>query len=360
MSIPSDAPEQPGPGGGGHAPAGIRPVEFLVVGSPRSGTTVVQRLACELDGVAMPPETHFFTQFAPGLVERAAFPLDERAIAEEVRRFSSLPNTAPHPGLAEEVVAELRGRCGSPLDLFDAIVRVSCGPAVTYGEKTPEHLRWWRPLVAARPELRFVAVVRHPLDVVASNLAAPWRHDESIAAHVGAVHLVFAARWVHDQTQVRAMTSALGGDRVLVLRYEDVVADADAARDAIARFLALPTTAGGRTGDAEAPTGIVLPWETWKRRALGPIDTGSVGAWQDQLTARQASEVATVCRAEMGHHGYRRDRPGPLRAALAWARLGRESYRRLGRIRGGLRWQQERIDATDLSGIPRPAPPTAD
>ena len=35
-------------------------VSFLMVGTPRSGTTLLQRLACELPGVGMPPETHFF------------------------------------------------------------------------------------------------------------------------------------------------------------------------------------------------------------------------------------------------------------------------------------------------------------
>lgn len=36
---------------------------FLIVGTPRSGTTLVQRLASELPGVAIPPETHFFSLF---------------------------------------------------------------------------------------------------------------------------------------------------------------------------------------------------------------------------------------------------------------------------------------------------------
>jgi len=51
-----------------------RPVpHFAIVGSPRSGTTLVQRLCCELEGVVVPYETHFFSAYLP--VCRPRFPL---------------------------------------------------------------------------------------------------------------------------------------------------------------------------------------------------------------------------------------------------------------------------------------------
>ena len=73
-------------------------VRFLVVGSPRSGTTLVQRLACEIPGVRMPAETHFFSQFATGLLARRSFPLTGEALVDEIGRFASLDSSR---GLAE-------------------------------------------------------------------------------------------------------------------------------------------------------------------------------------------------------------------------------------------------------------------
>ncbi|MGH9018593.1 MAG: sulfotransferase, partial [Acidimicrobiales bacterium] len=122
------------------APAGA--VQFLVVGSPRSGTTLVQRLACEIPGVAMPPETHFFTRFAPHLVDHYRFPLRGPALVAAVADFAALHTE----GLAvdvDAVVDDMQGTCTRPLQLFDALVRHLAGPAQVWGEKTPGHLVWW-------------------------------------------------------------------------------------------------------------------------------------------------------------------------------------------------------------------------
>src|SRR5262245_51226417 len=64
--------------------AGSRDIGFLIVGTPRSGTTLVQRLATELPGVRVPPETHFFPHFGSDLIKRTSFPLDAGGIEREV------------------------------------------------------------------------------------------------------------------------------------------------------------------------------------------------------------------------------------------------------------------------------------
>jgi hypothetical protein len=98
------------------------PPSFLIVGSPRSGTTLVQRLASELPGVHVPPETHFFDTFVAGLMERRAFPLDRRALEEELDEYLALPTSSQLPLDPSAVVTVLGGRCDSPLELFAAIV----------------------------------------------------------------------------------------------------------------------------------------------------------------------------------------------------------------------------------------------
>ena len=53
-----------------------RDVDFLIVGTPRSGTTLVQRLACELPGVGMPRETEFWLGYRSSPLRTASFPLE--------------------------------------------------------------------------------------------------------------------------------------------------------------------------------------------------------------------------------------------------------------------------------------------
>lgn len=269
---------------------------FLIVGTGRSGTTLVQRLACEVPGVRMPPETHFFWSFAPRLLRRRTFPLDQATLREELQHFTAL-GTSRNLGLnLDEIDEYLGGRCHGVIDLFGAIIRQLAGPGEVYGEKTPRHLLWWRPLTQALPHLKIVAVVRDPRAVVASHLAVPWG-DKS--------HVRLAERWNLDQREIEAAVSALGPRRCLVLRYEDVVGDPESTLIQLAGFLGVSVEA--RVPAAYAPAAgskIVLEREWWKSRALEQITTERTSAWRTSLTPKQVADITLICGREMARFGY--------------------------------------------------------
>ncbi|MDQ4024665.1 MAG: sulfotransferase, partial [Actinomycetota bacterium] len=235
-----------------------RRLDFMIVGTPRSGTTLVQRLACEIPGVAVPPETHFLYFFAADLYRRRRFPLDATAIRDEIELYLELDYSRDLEVDPAAITEELGGECRSILELFAALVRHLAGPAEVYGEKTPAHVVWWDKLAAAAPWMKFVAVVRHPAAVVASWVEA-WPHESWVAA---------AERWRLDQERIAVMARTLGPRRALVLRFEDVVAEPDGARASIARLLGrdVPPV------PAAPVRPLYLPWETWKRRSLESVD----------------------------------------------------------------------------------------
>jgi hypothetical protein len=281
----------------------------------------------------MPAETHFFTQFATGLLTRHRFPIEGEVLAQEIGRFAALDSSR---GLEVEVgvvVDDLGGTCGGPYDLFDALVRRLAGPAEVWGEKTPEHLLWWRPLVRAAPWLRFVVVVRDPRAVVASNLSMPWRDAGRIPAWGENVHLAFAELWTCLQGQVQIMAGELGAERVLVLRYEDVVVDPDATRRVIARFIGRPPA----TEPVAAPEGIVQSWEPWKTEALGPVVVEHLETWRETLGLVRARQVTAVCRTGMRRFGYGDDAPSAAAAAVTKMALGPRQVLRTLRYRRAYR-----------------------
>jgi hypothetical protein len=114
------------------------------------------------------------------------------------------------------------------------------------------------------------------------------------------------------------MAGELGPDRFLLLRYEDVVADPDAVRQKIARFLGRPPV----TDPVASPEGIVLPWESWKQEALGPVVAEHVESWRQTLGSRRAEEVAAVCRTGMRRFGYGDAAPSDVGAAATLIGLG--------------------------------------
>jgi Sulfotransferase family len=291
----------------------VERVGFLIVGSPRSGTTLVQRLACEIPGVAMPPETHFFSDFAWDLVRRHEFPLGGQALRDEMAIFAGLENSRGLDLDPDALVGSFGGTADSVYGLFDEMVRQFAGPAEIWGEKTPGHLWWWRPISVAAPWMRFIVVVRDPRAVVRSLLEMPWQEGPDLDSWEGRLHLALAGKWAFDQEVASALLAELAPSRALLLRYEDVVSEAATARSAIARFL-------GRSGTEqvqEAPSSMVHPWEHWKKRAMEDVASDRVHGWQTDLGDRRAAEVAWICRDGMARFGYPRN---PLRAALVAVR----------------------------------------
>ncbi len=316
-------------------------VHFLVVGTPRSGTTVVQRLALGLAGVAMPPETHFFTDLAPGMMRRHPAPLDAAAARAEAEEFLRLPSSAGMRLDPLSVALRVSTTPGTIIDLFDALVAELAGPAALLGEKTPDHLLWWRPIARARPDMRFVVVVRHPLDVIASNLAAPFR---AVAARRWGddYFLALAEHWVHHQRLALDLVRDRGPSLATLLRYEDVVADPGAATTKLAALLERPVGAAQPQG-----SGVVLEWEHWKKASFGEILASSVGSWSQRLADDQVRR-ATPAIARLAHElGY--EVPATRASWRGTKRESRTLRRRLTHLEAGLRSQQATIDGFDLS-----------
>ncbi|MDQ3931433.1 MAG: sulfotransferase [Actinomycetota bacterium] len=324
-------------------PPGPAP-DFLIVGTPRSGTTLLQRLACELPGVSVPPETHFFVLFAPGLLNRRRFPLDRAALWQELQRYEALETSRELDLDLQAVLDDLEGSCDSVVELFGALVRHLAGPAGVRGEKTPGHLRWWRPLTRALPQLKVIALVRDPRAVVASNLAVPWGMKRPA---------LLAEMWRHDQSLLGQARVELGPDRCLVLRYEDVVAEPEATRNLLAGFLNVGRQSGqADTPPATPPTRFVHSWEWWKQGVFGPVSTERVGAWRNRLSTVQAADVTAICRNEMQVFGYASSAPSMLSTAFHLARLGPADRWRRYRLQRVRRQQLEWIEGQSLQALP--------
>lgn len=282
-------------------------VDFLIVGTPRSGTTLVQRLASELPGVRVPHETHFLERFALDLVRRFRFPLDLPALERALADYMALPWMRDSELDPTDVVRRLDGGCPSVRALFAAIVRSLAGDAPVCGEKTPGHLYWWRAVADVDPRVRIVGVVRDPRAAVCSNLERRWSPSLT--------HVHLAELWSIEQRELARAARSLG-PRCLVLRYEDVVADPDATRAALARFLGAASARPAAPAE-RAPERLFLPWETWKANATGAIDPGRAERWRGELTPSQQRDVAAICRREMERFDYRDELP---RARTAIAR----------------------------------------
>jgi hypothetical protein len=291
----------------------------------------------------MPPETHFFSDFAWDLVHRRAFPIGGAELREEISGFLELENARGLELDTEGLVDDLGGACAGAYDLFDAIVRQLCGPASIWGEKTPGHLWWWPAIAKAAPWMRFVVAVRDPRAVVASTLSMPWVGGFDTDSWGDRLHLAVATRWVFDQEVASSLVATLGPTRSLVVRYEDVVSDPDHARRQIAALLG--------EHDAsfqEAPSTLVHPWEPWKKRALEQVTDDRAGSWIRDLGERRANEVVGICRSKMAELGYPTRRAGRLRSAVRHVTQAQQTRAELAKLMADYRRFESRIADLEL------------
>lgn len=215
--------------------------DSYIVGTARSGTTLLLNQLVARYRVASVPETHFFSLYGGSFDQ-----------FKESLHF-------------KEVCAALGV---DSVDSYDAIWRLAREKANAQHaiEKTPKHLRH----IGKLPERSLLVIMRRGfLDTVRSNLAAPWNSEASVLRIVAKVLLdrlfaVFYRLTKHS--------------RILTVRYSDLVSDPDRSLKRVAGFLDLEPRL-----DANIPIPVVASErETWKTEAAGAVSAARkrfVGAW---------------------------------------------------------------------------------
>ena len=305
------------------------PRRFFIVGSPRSGTTLLRVMLDAHPALAVPPETHFGLRYVRqagrfGRAEAArtreavldafcasevfaALAIDEAAYRRAARR---LPDDPWHPlRVALDAYGRRRG-------------------ASIVGEKTPSHALQLPALAEAFPEARFLLVHRDPRAVVASWLDASWsRHAPRDIAET----------WRRHAEAMRGAERSLSG-RCLRVGFAELVADTPVVLASVCAFLGVePDASMGRyperaRGASPGPAGEdeALTFE--------PPRPARIDAWRRALPAATRRRIEAICAGAMRDWGYACDSPPVVRLGAALTALPPLWRKRLKR---GLRARRE-------------------
>lgn len=264
----------------------------LILGFPRSGTTLLRRLLDAHPQVSCPPETWVTTACA-------RFLQDTVVDGPEIGVRTGLGFL----GVAEaDIFAELRGLT------FRFHERLAQGKRI-WAEKSGFdlfHLAELEPLFTGHA--RFVALVRHPLDTIASNLDLAARLGRFLPemapflARNASPAAALAAAWV-DRTEAQLAMLERQGDAACLIRFEDMVADPAETLAPVFTLLGAecPDAAQIAVMMAEQPR---LGLGDWKTYASAAITSAPVDRWKQALSRQAVADVVPTLAPLMDRLGY--------------------------------------------------------
>ncbi|MCA1682754.1 MAG: sulfotransferase, partial [Actinobacteria bacterium] len=211
----------------------------FVVGCPRSGTTLLQRMLDHHPLLAVSNDPHFIP-FAIEGVRDGLDPAVTPALVEWLLAYRTFARLGLGEGTVRAAAAKSETYSQFVGELYSEFARLRGKPFG--GEKTPRYVRFLPLLHSLFPWVRTVHVIRDGRDVALSTLewARPDRGPGRFRLWLEQPVAVCALSWRwHVATGMRDGMS-LGGAHYHEVRYEELVAAPETILRELAAFLQLP------------------------------------------------------------------------------------------------------------------------
>lgn len=287
----------------------LAPPMPIVVGAPRSGTTLLRLMLDSHRELAIPPETGFLS--TARRLRGSGDGLRERFF----HTVTTFPQQAPvwaDFGISADDFREALGRI-EPFTAsagFRAFYRLYAARhgKPRWGDKTPVYCLEMDLIRRVLPEARFLHIIRDGRDVALSlreQWFAPGRDIAKLARY-----------W--SRCVVRARRSGLGRPDYLEVRFEELVREPRPVLARVCRFLELEwdsamlehhTRAEARLGEhtgRTAPGGTVTREQRLRQQesSLRAPDPGRIGAWRAGMLPQEHAEFQRVAGKLLRTLGY--------------------------------------------------------
>lgn len=212
---------------------------LFVVGCPRSGTTLLQRILDHHPFLTVANDTHFIPRAIRGYQPRKDLALTDELV-ERVRAYRRFHRLGLSPEAVCAAVAGSRTYSEFVSGLYAELARQKGKPLA--GEKTPDYVRYLPVLAALFPAARFVHILRDGRDVALSTLE--WAREERGPGRFALWRenpvAVCALWWRWQVGTGREDAARLGPCRYHEVSYEELVARPEATCRRLTAFLQLP------------------------------------------------------------------------------------------------------------------------
>jgi hypothetical protein len=292
----------------------------FIVGSVRSGTTLLRLMLDVHPELAVPPESYFPRRLWRRRAEyeratnEARYGVDGDAIVDDLLNDPALHHFRDNWGLDPVVVRDgLRDL--EATEFADVLRRLyelwarSQGKT-RYGDKTPVYVLAIDELAGVFPEARFVHVIRDGRDVALSLLELAHPDHPRTAGQI-------ARQWTDWVHAGRAAGERIGAHRYLEVRYEALVAQPEPELRRICDFIALDFDPIMLHPEARGLSAVPAH-EHWQHANVDRPPTAGLRDWRTGMAPRDLARFEAIAGAELAAAGYERAVPHlPATARLA-------------------------------------------
>lgn len=279
---------------------------FFIVGSARSGTTLLRMMLNAHPQVAVPPESRFIVE----LYDES----DEIVVDDFLRRLEAHARWQAWDVPIEAVAAELEGAERAPYpEALEACYRAFARSRnkALYGDKTPRYVEHIDLLHRLWPQGRFVHLVRDGREVALSYADVPF----------GPKTVAKAARlWGSRVDRGMAAGRALPEGLYFELRYERLLEDPEGGVRELSRFLGLDFDPAMLEYGERAKSEMLERARRYNPNVIEKI--ARTRSWSEQMPKAQVEIFEAVAGDTLGALGYERRFPRPGLAARVGAVLG--------------------------------------
>lgn len=251
---------------------------FFIVGSARSGTTLLRLILSAHPQVAVPPESRFITEL---------YQTDEVAVDTFLNELHSHKRFQVWELPLELVRAELSGRTTAPYgQAVEAAYRAYANSRgkTRYGDKTPRYIEHIPLLAKLFPSAKFVHQIRDGRNVALSYADVPFGPKT-----VGKAAALWGLRVAMGLRDGRP----LGPERYHEIRYEDFVKNAPEHTKRLCDFLEIEFIEQ-MLDHVEGSRSDILPRAHLYNPNVTKPPTTNVRAWENQMPDKQIEMFEAV------------------------------------------------------------------
>lgn len=269
---------------------------FFIVGSGRSGSTLLRMMLASHSRLAIPPETWFLLP----LVER--MPLDRALTREELDQAISLMTGHYRWSDMKMGVEEFRDRAAhlkapSVRNLVEIVygIHLNAVGKQRWGDKTPPYVRIVPQLATIFPAARFIYLVRDGRDVA--------RSFQSLMIYGRTIHQN-TIEWLDANRWVRTWMASQYAESIIRVRYEDLVVDTENTLCRICEFIGEqyePQMLSWRDDVEHLVPQREIHVHKKLKRASSQTD---IERWRREMSSREMFVAESFLHRDLLHFGY--------------------------------------------------------